>query len=226
MDILKGYRTMIVMGASLLAYLLAWPELTQYVSPKVLASATAVVGIVLRIVTTTPLGGGPAQPPSVTPKALAWLVLAPLLAWSGVAQAADFRAPEQYSWSDSQMYFQSFKGSSQSYAASGACFGPVRQLSHNGQWIADFLSLCTHGNVQLKADGEQNSEVSLSFGPQLFNWWGLQVGVEYNPLVKVDNLKDRFVWGVGFSITGAIKQLMKSTTPPPVTPPVGTTLLQ
>jgi hypothetical protein len=59
---LKGYRTIIVMGASLLGYLLAWPELTQYVSPKVIASITAVVAIVLRIVTTTPVGG--AKPPT------------------------------------------------------------------------------------------------------------------------------------------------------------------
>ena len=61
MDIIKGYRTLIVNGSLLLTYLLAWDQLTTvlpFLTPKVVATVTTVVNIVLRFITTTPLGSG------------------------------------------------------------------------------------------------------------------------------------------------------------------------
>lgn len=61
MDIIKGYRTLIVNGSLLLTYLLAWDQLTTvlpFLTPKVVATVTTVVNIVLRFITTTPVGSG------------------------------------------------------------------------------------------------------------------------------------------------------------------------
>lgn len=53
---MKGWRTIAVMTAGLFTYLLAWPELKTLVSPQYIAAATAAVGIVLRLLTDTPVG--------------------------------------------------------------------------------------------------------------------------------------------------------------------------
>lgn len=53
---MKGYRTILVFVASLAAYLLAWPELTHYLSGQKIAAATSAVALILRLVTTTPPG--------------------------------------------------------------------------------------------------------------------------------------------------------------------------
>ena len=61
MDIIKGYRTLIVNGSLLLTYLLAWDQLTTvlpFLTPKVVATVTTVVNIVLLFITTTPVGSG------------------------------------------------------------------------------------------------------------------------------------------------------------------------
>lgn len=58
MDKLKGYKTLIVNGALFLTYLLAWDQITTvlpFLSPQVVATATTVVNVVLRFVTTSPV---------------------------------------------------------------------------------------------------------------------------------------------------------------------------
>lgn len=55
MQFIAGYKTIIVFGLSFIAYLLGWDQLTQYVSAKHIAEATAVIGVVLRFITTTPI---------------------------------------------------------------------------------------------------------------------------------------------------------------------------
>ena len=55
MSKLRGYKTIGFFLLTAVAYLLAWPTLTTYVDPQVIAVATSVVGIVLRYLTTTPV---------------------------------------------------------------------------------------------------------------------------------------------------------------------------
>ena len=59
---LKGKRTLIINGLMLLTYLLAWDQLTQYLSPQVIAGITTAVNVGLRFITTSPvLTSGPPQ---------------------------------------------------------------------------------------------------------------------------------------------------------------------
>jgi glycerol uptake facilitator-like aquaporin len=50
---MKGWKTIIVSVLAFVAYTLAWPELTQYVNAQVIAAATALVMLVLRLLTDT-----------------------------------------------------------------------------------------------------------------------------------------------------------------------------
>ena len=62
MSSLRGWRTIFVFSLSALAYVLAWPTLTQYVPGQWLATATALVGIGMRLITTTPPGSSTPAP--------------------------------------------------------------------------------------------------------------------------------------------------------------------
>jgi hypothetical protein len=55
MSSLKGYKTIILAVLSAGAYLLAWPQLTQYIDPQVIAVASAVLMGVMRWLTNSPL---------------------------------------------------------------------------------------------------------------------------------------------------------------------------
>ncbi len=46
-------KTLIINLVMLVAYVLAWPELTQWVAPEHIAMAQTAVNLVLRLVTTT-----------------------------------------------------------------------------------------------------------------------------------------------------------------------------
>ena len=53
---MKGWRTIVAFVVAGLVYLLGWDQLTTVVSPKILAIATTVLGVGLRVITTTPVG--------------------------------------------------------------------------------------------------------------------------------------------------------------------------
>lgn len=53
---MKGWKSLVFFGATGLAYLFAWPDLTNLVDPKYIAIGTSIVGIILRFVTTTAVG--------------------------------------------------------------------------------------------------------------------------------------------------------------------------
>lgn len=58
---MKGYRTLIVNALSLLIIILGWDQLTQYVSPEVIAAGLAIANALLRLITSTPVGQGVAK---------------------------------------------------------------------------------------------------------------------------------------------------------------------
>ena len=129
-----------------------------------------------------------------------------------------FKTPESFDFKDSQMYFRDFAGGAQTLMATGACYGPLYQLSVKTAWVADVLSVCGWGNVQLQATSD--SQASASFGISPINFWGLQIGVAYNPIIKTekDKFHERLFWGAGLSITSAIRQIIPALTPPAVEP--------
>ena len=148
-----------------------------------------------------------------------WLgVLVLILGVAAPSFAGDFnfKVPENFDFKDSQMYFRDFSGGHQSLMATGACYGPLYQLSMKTAWVADVLSVCGWGNVQLEAASD--SQVSASFGISPINFWGLQVGVAYNPVIKTerDKFHERLFWGAGLSITSAVRQIIPALTPPVV----------
>ena len=53
---MKGWRTIAVFALSGVAYLLAWDQLSSVIPGKWIAEATAIVGIGLRFITSTPVG--------------------------------------------------------------------------------------------------------------------------------------------------------------------------
>jgi len=52
---MKGWRTILSFGLSGLLYLLAWDQITSVVSPQIVAIITTIVGIGLRLITSTPV---------------------------------------------------------------------------------------------------------------------------------------------------------------------------
>ena len=54
---MKGWRTITLFGLQGLAYLFAWGPLTQVVDPQWIATGAAARAIVMRLITTTRVGG-------------------------------------------------------------------------------------------------------------------------------------------------------------------------
>ena len=52
---MKGWKTILVAVLGFLTYALAWPELTQYLDGQVIALITAVVMLVMRLITSSPV---------------------------------------------------------------------------------------------------------------------------------------------------------------------------
>jgi hypothetical protein len=131
------------------------------------------------------------------------------------AAAFDFGVPDEFGLKDSQMYFRSAAKDSQAYLATGAYYGPIFELRHEGRWMADFLGVGGWGNAELEGQSA-GSQLSASFGLVLVNFWGLQLGVAYNPVAQTlnDDFADRVLIGAGLSLTGLINQAIR----PPATP--------
>lgn len=53
---MKGWRTIALFGLQGLLYLAAWEPLTAIVNPQWIATGSALLAILLRIITTTPVG--------------------------------------------------------------------------------------------------------------------------------------------------------------------------
>ena len=53
---MKGWKSIAFFAVTGLAYLIAWPGLTNLLDPKWIAVGSSVIGILLRLVTTTPVG--------------------------------------------------------------------------------------------------------------------------------------------------------------------------
>lgn len=58
---MKGYRTLAVNALSLVIILCGWDQITQYVSPEILAAILAIANALLRLITSTPVGQGVAK---------------------------------------------------------------------------------------------------------------------------------------------------------------------
>ena len=59
MNFLMGYKTIILNGTALLTYVLAYDQLTMllpFLTPQVVAIIHTIINIVLRLVTSTPVG--------------------------------------------------------------------------------------------------------------------------------------------------------------------------
>ena len=63
MNWFKGYRTMVINGLMLGAFLLTWGPLATLVDPQYIAMATTVINLGLRYITTTPVGTPPPTAP-------------------------------------------------------------------------------------------------------------------------------------------------------------------
>ncbi len=55
---LKGWRTMLVFGIQAVVYLLAWDKIATVIDPFYLIEGNAVAAMVLRWITTGPVGKG------------------------------------------------------------------------------------------------------------------------------------------------------------------------
>jgi len=58
MNFLVGYKTLIINGAALIMYIVAYEQITMlipFLTPQVIAVIQTVVNIILRLVTTTPV---------------------------------------------------------------------------------------------------------------------------------------------------------------------------
>ena len=58
MDFLQGYKTLIINGAALILYVVAYEQITTlipFLTPQVIAVIQTIVNIILRLVTTTPV---------------------------------------------------------------------------------------------------------------------------------------------------------------------------
>jgi len=148
----------------------------------------------------------PTAPPAppVTKAAIAALLL---LGFSPPVQAAwDFSAPKSFGYSDSSAYVKSIRGGSDSQLATGGCYGPMLQLSTNGNWVADFLSACVYA-----AAGIQGQGTTAIPAIQLINFWGLRGGIGYDgitsQLANGDSMgqRDRIKIMFGVSVIGALK---------------------
>ena len=53
---MKGWRTIVIFALSGIVYLLGWDKITQVVPAEWVAVATAGAGILLRMITSTPVG--------------------------------------------------------------------------------------------------------------------------------------------------------------------------
>jgi len=53
---MKGWRTIAAFAASAIVYLLGWEQLKEILDPKWIAIGGTVMGVVMRLVTTGPVG--------------------------------------------------------------------------------------------------------------------------------------------------------------------------
>ena len=53
---MKGWKTIAFNGGALAVYILGWDQLTQWLSPEMIANLTVLINAGLRFVTTTPVG--------------------------------------------------------------------------------------------------------------------------------------------------------------------------
>jgi hypothetical protein len=53
---MKGWKTVLVVVLQAAVYLFGWEQLTEYLDPQYIALISAILMLVLRMVTTTPVG--------------------------------------------------------------------------------------------------------------------------------------------------------------------------
>lgn len=86
---MKGYRTLAVNALSLVIILCGWDQITQYVSPEILAAILAIANALLRLITSTPVGQGVAK------VVVLLLLVVPVVGCSGLALLNQDNTAEQ-----------------------------------------------------------------------------------------------------------------------------------
>ena len=103
--------------------------------------------------------------------------------------------------SDIQVYGKSFENSD-AKAGAGLCYGPIWSAEYGKRWIADFVSVCGLGMVNT-TDSNDKGQTDGVVGLEIVNLMGLQGVILFDPV------KGEVGYGVGISITGLGKQLLK-----------------
>lgn len=113
-----------------------------------------------------------------------------------VEQGFHFGLSDKMDIVDTQKYLRPFR-SGEVLLGTGVCYGPFFTAKYSGRWLLDGLSVCAIGAVS------QTGETTATGGLDLINLFGLQAGLQYDPLTG----KPYFTFGI--SVTGLAKQMLK-----------------
>lgn len=129
------------------------------------------------------------------------LAISLVLAMVSSAAALQLQETAKMTIKDAQFYLRPFKGNNaMAKAAAGVCYGSLYTLrKQNGTPVADIFSVCGVASSRVKGQ----AEFSGGIGIMPFSIMGLQTTIMYDPI------DGEMVWGLGFSLTGIMDQLLK-----------------